>query len=70
MREAATTVRRIACALSLPSGVTSFSASAQQPCLQMQRHVADLVEEQGAAVGLAIRPFMPLLRPPVNAPAA
>jgi len=36
-----------------PTGVTlAFLQHAQQPGLQRQRHVADLVQEQGAAMRL------------------
>ena len=40
----------------------------QQPGLQGERHIADLVEKQGAAVGLHDQPFDPSRRAPVKAP--
>ncbi len=39
----------------------AFGQHPQQPGLQRQRHVADLVQEQGAAVGLFEAPDMPAL---------
>ena len=47
----------------------AFGQHPQQPRLQRRRHVADLVEEQGAAVGLLNRPTWRFCAP-VNAPSA
>lgn len=47
-----------------------FGQYAQQAGLQVQRHVTDLVEEQGAAVGLLDQAAHALLRAPVKVPGA
>jgi hypothetical protein len=42
--------------------VLALLQHAQQPCLRLHRHVADLVEEQCAALGLLEAPFGARLR--------